>query len=209
MTIGQISDIETAKNVKVVNTAPIHVQLVGTVTTDSTGDPLLTDSETGALVIIQSDHHEIHTGDTYLVSYKSPDASPIADNGTVVIILTTSTKEIHMVYDHACGGDSEFELSEGPTVTAATGTPMTPQNKNRNFSNANVTTALRDPTVTNIGVLIENTFAPGGTGPTAGGGIGGSRNEWELKPNTKYMFRVTNRSGNNQPISIRIEWYHI
>lgn len=208
MTIGQISDIETAKNVKVVNTSPIHVQLTGNIGGDA-DQPLLTDDETGALVTIPTDHHEIHTGDTYLVSYKTPDASPLADNGTIAIVLTTSTREIHMIYDHACGGDCEFELSEAPTVTAATGTPMTPQNKNRNFPNANFTTALRDPTITNIGTLIENTFAPGGTGPQAGGSIGGSRNEWELKKSTKYMLRITNRAGNPQPASIRVEWYHI
>lgn len=208
MTIGQITDLETAKNVKVVNGSPIQIEEV-VIDSNNVVSQKLFDEKTLAAVIIESDHHEIHEGDTYLVSYKTPDASPLADNGTVSFVITTSSLEIHLVYDHACGGDSEFELSEAPIVTAATGTALTPQNKNRNFPNVNVTTVLRDPTITNIGTLLENTFEPGGTGPQATGGIGGSRNEWILKPTTKYMLRVTNRSGNNQPGSIRVEWYHI
>lgn len=205
MTIGQISDIETAKNVKVVNTTPIHVQLIG-----GTGDndqPLLTDDETGALVVILAEHHEIHEGESYLVSYKSPDASPIADNATLIFVLTTAADQVHVIYDYSAGGDSEFELYEGCVVTG--GTSMNYRNKNRNFPDAGGESVVRDPVVNNAGVLLEDTFSPGGTGPQSGGGIGGTRNEWILKPNTKYMFRATNRAGNSQPMSMRVEGYRV
>lgn len=202
MTIGTISDLETAKNVKVVNAAAIKVELV-----NPSGQALEVDSSAGALIVIDQEHHEIHEGDSYLVSYKSPDASPIGDNATLIFVLTTSTERVHVIYDHACGGDSEFELYEGCTVTG--GTSMNYRNKNRNFPDGGTETVVRDPTVNSAGVLLENTFSPGGTGPQAGGGIGGTRNEWVLKPNTKYMFRVTNRSGGAQPVSLRVEGYRV
>lgn len=202
MTIGQISDLETAKNVKVVNAAPLHVIL-----DNLTGDqPLLTDDVTGALVIIDTAHHEIHEGETFHVSYKSPDASPIGDNATVAFVLTTpATKTPHLIFDGACGGDAEMEFYEGSTTTA--GTNMTPQNKNRLYPNNNTVTVVRDATVSAAGTLIENYLIPGGTGPLANGSIGSSRDEWILKKSTKYTLRLTNRSGGAQPASLRIEWY--
>ena len=36
---------------------------------------------TGAQAVILYAHHEIHAGSTFLVSYKSADGAPIADNG--------------------------------------------------------------------------------------------------------------------------------
>lgn len=201
MTIGQISDLETAKNVKVVNVEPLHVLL-----DNLTGSqPLLTDNLTGALVAVENEHHEIHEGETFQVSYKSPDASPIADDGTVIFVLTTTTKTAHLVFDASGGGDFEGEFRED--VTVAAGTSMTPQNKNRTFPNNNTATVVRDPTVSNAGVLLETAFIPGGTGPLAGGGIGSGRSEWILKKGAKYMLRITNRAGNNQPMSLRAEWY--
>lgn len=202
MTIGQISDIETAKNVKVVNADPIHVLLDNLTGSQS----LLTDDISGALVAVDFAHHEIHEGDTFQVSYKSPDASPIGDNATVILVLTTTTKTAHLVFDGAAGGDFEGEFREGVTVTTG-GTNLTPQNKNRTFPNNNTVTVVRDPTVSDAGVLLENAFIPGGTGPTAAGGVGSGRSEWILKKNTKYMLRMTNRAGTNQPMSVRAEWY--
>lgn len=165
-----------------------------------------TDEITGALLIIDNTHHEVHEGETYHVSYKSPDAGPIADNGTIVFALTTNaTHTAHLVFDGSCGGDAEGELYEGATI--ANGTPLTPQNKNRNYANVNTVTVILNPTINVAGVRLENGFIPGGTGPQAAGGVGQDRGEWILKPSTIYLLVITNRAGTSQPMSLRAEWY--
>jgi len=170
-------------------------------------DGNLTQDLTGALAVIDYAHHEIHEGSTFLVSYKSPDANPIADNATISYIITTHGKYVHMLARGACGGDAEAALYEGTTVTAGTGTAMTAFNKNRASIKAPTVGVRRDMTVDTVGTLIENEFIPGGTGPQAVGGAGVSRAEWVLALNTIYMVRITNRAGNAQPMSLAIEWY--
>lgn len=161
----------------------------------------------GALVAVLYQHHEIHEGSTFLVSYKSPDAAPVADNGTILFIITTHAKYAHMAFRAACGGDMEGELYEGTTVTAGTGFAMVEYNKNRASAKAATVGVRRQMTIVAVGTLIENEFVPGGTGPQAVGGAAATRAEWVLAPNTVYMVRITNRAGNAQPMSLAIEWY--
>jgi len=169
---------------------------------------LTQDEITGALVSMAVAHHEIHEGETWLVSYKSPDAANIADNGTITFTITVNAKWAHMLFRAPCGGDMEAELREGATIQGGTGTAMVRYNKNRGKTAEDSTvTVRRDATITGAGTLIENEFIPGGTGPQAVGGAGVSRAEWILNRNTTYLVRVTNRAGNAQPMSLAIEWY--
>ena len=167
----------------------------------------LTQDLTGALAVIAYAHHEIHGGSTFLVSYKSPDAANIPDNGTIAFVITVHAKYAHMLFRAACGGDMEGELYEGTTVTAGTGVGMFEYNKNRASTKANTVGVRRDMTVVAAGTLLENEFIPGGTGGNAVGGASMARAEWILAPGTVYMVRVTNRAGNAQPMSLAVEWY--
>ena len=162
---------------------------------------------TGALVSIGYPHHEIHSGSTFVVSYKAPDGAPLADDATINLTITTQSKYAHMAFRAACGGDMEVELLEGSTVTAGTGFAMVEYNKNRASTKANTAGVRRDMTVTVPGALIENEFVPGGTGGNAIGGANTERPEWILALTTVYVFRLTNRAGNAQPASLAIEWY--
>lgn len=165
------------------------------------------DSVTGAPAVLNYAHHEIHSGSTFVVSYKSPDASPVADNGVVTFTITTHAKYAHILFRAACGGDMEGELYEGPTVTAGTGTALTPRNKNR-ASGKNHSVGVRvGMTIGAVGTLLENEFMPGRTGPLAVGGASSTRDEWVLAPSTVYLVRITNRSGGAQPMSLAAEWY--
>lgn len=170
------------------------------------GDAFGREETTGALVAILVPHHEIHEGETYLVSYKTPDGAPLADDGTIAFAVTVAAShEAHMLASGANGGDMEGELREGVTWTG--GTAMNIFNKKRSASGGATVTVVRDPTVTGPGTLIENEFVPGGSGPRAVGGAGGQRAEWILAPGQTYLFRITNRAGNNQPASLSLEWY--
>lgn len=178
------------------------------VVTNSDGTPRLVDELTSALVVIDNAHHEIHEGETAIVSYKSPDASPLADNATIAFLITTGAREAHVVARLGFGGDCEIEIYEGTTYTGGTGTAMTVLAKNRNLPlRAGYATVRRDITVTGVGTLLFNFFFPGGSGGNAQGVSDDTRDEWPFKPSTNYMIRVTNRAGNAQPGALAIEWY--
>jgi len=165
-----------------------------------------TDGATGAAVGIDAVHHEIHEGETWIVSYKTPDASPIADNGTIIFAFTIGNRYVHVSGRAAFGGDAEAELLENPTWTG--GTVMTPRNKNRaKLEMASTVTVVRDPTISADGLTLEDEFVPGGSGPQAVGGVAAQRAEWILKPGFRYAMRITNRAGTNQPGSLAAEWY--
>lgn len=169
---------------------------------------LLTDDITGALATIPVLHHETHEGEKFTVSYKTPDASPLADDETIIFIVRTGgSRYSHIDWRPNCGGDAEIEIYEGTAISG--GTPMTVRNKKRTVGdNANTATVIRDPaTVDNVGASLDNEFIPGGTGGNSQGGRGEARDEFILQQNTNYMFRLTNRAGNNQPASLRLEWY--
>jgi len=166
------------------------------------------DHITSARVVIDVAHHEIHEGETWLVSYKSPDADPIADNGTIAFVVVTGSKYVHLLARAGCGGDAEAELYEGTNYQVGTGTAMVERNKSRPTGDGgNTAQVIRQPAINNAGVLLENEFIPGGTGPQAVGGAGTMRAEWVFARNTNYMVRITNRAGNAQPMSLAIEWY--
>jgi hypothetical protein len=181
--------------------------VLATALVDGESQVLLTDEITGALATISVVHHEIHEGEMFHVSYKAPDASPIADNGTITFVVETGNRWCHITPLPAMGGDAEFELRRGVVFTGGTGTGMARYNKNQGKSTVATATVTRNPTITNPGVLMENDFLPGGTGGNAIGTSGGERDEWILDINKTYMFRLTNRAGNAQPGSLRIEWY--
>lgn len=185
------------------NTNPVPVDIID----PATGDPLSIDEITGALVTIDVVHHEIHEGELFSVSYKAPDASPIADNGTIIFAITTGAKFCHLIGSGACGGDAQLELVEDATFTG--GTAMTERNRKRTEGDGgNTAQVTRDPGAIPVaGNVLEDLFLPGGTGGNAVGIEGGNRVEWILKPNAIYLLRLTNRAGNAQPASLRAEWY--
>lgn len=172
------------------------------------GVPILVDEITGAIAVIDTVHHEIHEGEMVVVSYKSPNASPIADDATISFLIQTKAKTAHIVIRLSFGGDCEIEIYEDTVFTGGTGTAMTVFNKNTNKATpSGYSTVRRDVTVTNVGTLKYNFFFPGGTGGNAQGISESTRDEWLLKPNTNFLIRGTNRAGNVQPGSLAIEWY--
>jgi len=172
-----------------------------TVSTDLAIDPI-----TGSLGTIRTIHRVIHEGTLYSVSYKSPDDTPIADNGTIVLVLSMGSEYAHMIAEAAFGGDGEVEFYEGPGIDAD-GIPVTPQNHKRTDARLSDMTVVRDPTVNTDGLLLADKLSPGGTKQAAIGAAGLDRHEWIFQPATKYMIRLTNRAATAQPMSVSAYWY--
>lgn len=150
-------------------------------------------------------HVRLHEGRAYYVYYLNGDANPLANDASIdIAIAWGSGKTPHLVFDVNCGGDSEFQIYEGATVTG--GTAFTAINRYRPSTNVSSSAALINPTVTSTGTTLASQFISGGSGGQAGGGAAFSF-QYVLKPLTTYLFRLTNRSGQSHMAHTMIEWY--
>lgn len=164
---------------------------------------------TGPAIVVNYPHHEIHGGNMFIVSYKTPDTDALADDGTIDLHLAfTTDKDAHAVFQVHTGGDAEVLFFESPTVATSDGVDMTPINMNRGSTNAGFATVTRNPTVSSDGTQLLNIFVPGGTF-LSGGGQSQLRDntEWVLGRGGEYMVRLINRAGSAQPACVEVQWY--
>lgn len=171
---------------------------------------LVQDSISRGLEIISTPHAEVHDGDTFTACYKTPDASPIANDATVVLLIKVgSTKQAHLVWGAAFGGEGEVQLFEGPNDTAD-GNPLTEPNMNRGSAEVAEVTVFQGPTIGNgvgNGTELVDVMVPGGTTGRAVGSALRANTEWMLAKSTNYLLVLTNRAGNAQQASAQLQWY--
>lgn len=165
------------------------------------------DNLVNAIKVILYPHHEVHAGSAYETCYKSPDPSPIADNGLFDLLIQVGPKPLHFTFDALAGGDAEILLYEGATVSA-TGTELDIFNLNRMQPDASsVMFAAHTPTLTATGTTLLGEFLPGGTGGQTAGGQSRSSLERIMRTGTAYLLRQVNRAGTAQPMSNHGQWY--
>lgn len=158
------------------------------------------------VISISSEHQRIHSGQSFTTGHLWEEGTAVADNANAEILLVTGSTHIHLIQDVSVGGDCVLNVIEG--VTATPGTALTVFNKARTSSNTTGATASYAPTGVSGGAALPPKFIPGGSGFLTQGGQDGSYNrELNLKTNTNYLFRVTNRSGLATQIAITLEWY--
>jgi hypothetical protein len=163
------------------------------------------DQTNGAIIVQDEVHTSVHKG---ILFHAGRFVVALAADATIVLLIQVAAgQSAHMRFGLAAGGDTEVELFEGPTFSAA-GTTITPLNRNRFSSNTAQTTITHTPTTSADGTELAHTMMPGGTGPAQSpGDTGGSFSEWILKTGEDYLFRVTNRSGAAQPTSLSLDFY--
>jgi hypothetical protein len=150
-------------------------------------------------------HIRLHEGRAYYVYDFHGSANQLASNANMdIAIAWAAGKTPHLVFDVNCGGDAEFKIYEGATVTG--GTAFTAINRYRPSTNVSASAALIDPTVTSTGTILASQFISGGSGGQATGAAAFSF-QYVLKPLTTYLFRLTNRSGQSHMAHAMIEWY--
>ena len=99
------------------------------------------------------------------------------------------------------GAPFDVSLFEG--CTASCGTSGALNNMDRTSARTPKTTISQAPTVTDTGT--EITYAMiSGTGQS-GGQERSPDTHWKLKPNTKYLLRITNNSGNNRSAGVTLK----
>ena len=164
---------------------------------------------TSAIRTIETEHAYIHEG----IFFESYNKFTLAAGATRFVTLKAPAG----VYLHyrptnlvTSADKVTIEFYEGATVTANTGTAVTPSNHNRNSALTSVVTLLDAPTVTANGIKFAQVYIPGATGiggTRTGANAGVSNSEWVLKPDTQYAIKVTNGSSGSNDIQINFQWY--
>lgn len=159
-----------------------------------------TDPISNIPVFMPYDHHQLHEGEAWhfdnyvlnLANGSSYDIVFTVPNITIPAGISVVERVPHLRYQVEANDLATVNLYEAPTVTAATGTAASWVNFERNGTYTAQTTILLAPTITNVGTLIDTvrfiTANPRSTN------AGGTVEEFVLKNNTKYLFRVTSGS---------------
>lgn len=165
-------------------------------------DPLV-----GGQVIVDTVHSELHAGNMFIAAgLIAPHGGELANDGTATVFIVTGTSEAHATWAVRTGGDVEYTLAEGGTITA-NGTELNSYNMYRGNAGTALTKIYHGGTSGGGWTNLPTYFVPGGAGPLASGGIDRQGLEWILDASTNYRMQVINRSGAAQMIGISVEFY--
>ena len=132
-------------------------------------------------------HHRVHEGELFNVD----DYNIIASGNNRDILIITGSKEVHINYSISSRFKCEIYIYEDTTVSS-NGTVKTIFNMNRVSANTSLTTCYFTPTIISLGTLISMHFKD--VGVITDFGLG---EEYILKPNSKYLLRVSSLDNNN------------
>ena len=139
-------------------------------------------------------------------AYKSHPTGDTLGNGDSIEIVVTASPGVAaaMGFVARIGGTAELDIYEG--VSGVTGGSIfVPRNRNRTSDRISQVGVIINPTtVTTNGVLYEEQII-GGTGGTASGATL-SGDYALIRPDTSYLFRLTNRSGQARVAELFLQW---
>jgi hypothetical protein len=153
------------------------------------------------LKVIAGEHAAIHGGYYYRAFFQKD----VAGSGTANMLIQTANTANYLHFRYEVDAEAEASILFYEGVTHAAGTAFTPQNANRNSSEASETTIKTDVTET-IGTAVTLVEMVIGSGKTYGGGAT-AEYEWVLKPNTQYLILVTNQTATANEVNILLSWY--
>lgn len=162
------------------------------------------DDFTGFMVNLDAVHHRVHNGEMFQVDLVD---LVLADDGVLAMLVTVPEGgSAHMRFAAQAGGDAHIELFENPTVTVV-GSAAAEVNRNRRSALTADVVVTTGPTTTADGTALASLVIGGGSGGNSAGGGVDSFEEWVLKADEQYLFRVTNVAGGIKPVGIAIDWY--
>lgn len=170
------------------------------------GVDLLTDLLVPSRTTITVPHYEIHTGNSYMISYLLADGSPLADDASISFQFTLGLNRMHFTFMGACGGHAELSLLRDPTVTGPGGL-MDIERMRQDTTDRSSTSTVRLNSAYTGGAVVTGCFMPNGVGPWATGGLAREDTEIILATTSDYILVLTNRAGGAQPASLFAQWY--
>lgn len=134
----------------------------------------------------------------------------LANEGVFTFHIKTGANTAHGNLVYWAEGKIKISLYKGATVTGD-GTVVTTQNVNRETAGTPTTAVYHTPTTTADGTL----FCTAKMGQAASGGIFGNPavggnlegGYWLLKPNTSYLVKIENESGEAVDFCMNYEWH--
>lgn len=171
---------------------------------DSNGNEIFTHSNPAT--VIESDHRQIHKSNHFTVSKIF--SSVASGSYALVRVKPGATYALHLVFNISTNSEmATLEILENCTFTN-NGTALTAYNNDRSSSQASTATLNHTPTINSAGTTIYTSFF-GSSAFVASKSCNlfSSRQEWILKPNTEYCFRIQNNGVAAQDIGIELMWY--
>jgi len=173
--------------------------------TNNVARELRADYSTHHLLMMLSEHGEVHEGKTYTLEDSNADvnATPLHLSFT-----TPDTEELtHLLINYDVAGQAEFVFTEAPTGGLTGGTAATPLNRRRSSTNvSDWTNVLKGAAAPTGGTTLTDRFSGGAQGnASTPGGTRGQR-EWNLKPNTSYSLRITSTTAGANGF-LELVWY--
>lgn len=171
---------------------------------------VILEEQTGVLPTMDNDHRYIHQGKMFSAYHKF---TVVAGGNHSFSFKTPATKYIHyrLASIEPSADKVELMLYEDAEITAATGTVIASNNRERNSTLTAGVEIRALPTFTKDGTLLPglSTYLPGSTG------VGQSRtgtnskadSEIVLKRNTVYKLYLENGSTSSNTIAASLRWY--
>lgn len=153
---------------------------------------------------IEYAHYKTHEGKYFSGGYFT---ASLSDTSNLDLLIQINAESMHAQFTISASGDATIALYEG-TVASVLGTSVNMSNHNRNSSHTFTGSVYISPTVTSTGNIINGIgYLVGGEKRSATGGNFGFANEFILKPNTKYLLRLTNIAATTIKAAIHLEGY--
>jgi len=161
------------------------------------------DGITDATIVIPYEHHEVHDGCMFRVG-RTINALANGASQHIVIKTPDSTTYAHWGSETLTDVACQIHLYEDSVVVSSLN-PVTTYNKNRTSSALSTVSVYTASSVSTLGTDIMQKWM--GTGKIAGGEAGTAQ-EWILKPNSYYTFKIINKAGSGTLSgSWRFLWY--
>jgi hypothetical protein len=162
------------------------------------------DASTGALIAVDYEHHETHSGSHYVLRINKD----VPNAGTYNLAFTTpdTLKWINMVFGITVELEADVVLYEDITSFAG-GAAQTPINNNRNSANVSGIVDMETDTTPVLGTPLVLAHLVLGSGRNTGGEARGA-SEFILKQNTTYLVAMTNQAtGASNEVNFFFTWY--
>lgn len=155
-----------------------------------------------AAIVLDGPHAKVHCGMSFHVSWFKTVSAP----GTMDMLFVVPDSDVlpHLTISYESQGEIEYIVYRGPIVSSV-GTAMPIYNRDENSSTLPGVLCYHTPTVTiNSAPAIFQWVAGAGKGtPSSERGT----SERIMRRNTSYLFRISNRSNQENTCSMRLDWY--